>query len=93
MNNYKENSGVIFLTSGTAGKSLYEIEQQAPYVAAEDDEHFGFLNIDIDDKTVKGTFYANKRELGYYYVDYKNNIIDHFTISKTNAANNEFEKL
>jgi predicted phosphodiesterase len=62
MNNYKENSGIIFLTSGTAGKSHYEIEQQAPYVAAEDDEHFGFLNIDITDKMVKGTFYANENE-------------------------------
>ena len=92
-NDYKENTGVIYLTSGTAGKSHYEIEEQAPFVAKQDDKHFGFLNIDINDKTVKGTFYANERELGYYYVDYKNNIIDHFTISKMNAANNEFEKL
>jgi hypothetical protein len=57
-------------------------------VAKQDDKHFGFLNIDIDDKTVKGTFYANEKEPGYNYVDYENNIIDHFTISKINVANN-----
>jgi hypothetical protein len=93
-NNYNnDNGGVTYLITGTAGRSHYELQQQAPFVAKQDDKHFGFLNIDIDDKTVKGTFYANERELGYYYVDYKNNIIDHFTISKMNAANNEFEKL
>ena len=93
-NNYNnDNGGVIYLITGTAGRSHYELQQQAPFVAKQDDKHFGFLNIDINDKTVKGTFYANERELGYYYVDYKNIIIDHFTISKMNAANNEFEKL
>jgi len=84
MNNYKENNGVIYLTAGTAGKSHYEIEQQESYIAAQDDEHFGFLNIDITDKTLKGTFYANENENepGYHYVGNQNNAIDHFTISK-----------
>ena len=37
---------------------------------------FGFLNIDIDDESLKGTFYANERELpSYYYVSNQNNII------------------
>ena len=49
----------------------------------------GFLNIDINGKTLKGTFYANESELPHYhYVNYQNNIIiDHFTISKTNIPN------
>jgi hypothetical protein len=91
--NNNDNGGVIYLITGTAGRSHYELEGQAPFVAKQDDKHFGFLNIDIDDKTVKGTFYANEKEPGYNYVDYENNIIDHFTISKINVANNEFENL
>ena len=76
-------NGVIYLTIGTAGRSLYEINEQAPFVAKQDSKHFGFLNIDIDDKTLKGDFFANERTLPYYdYIDYHDNVIDHFTISK-----------
>ena len=84
-NNYdstNNDDGVIYLIIGTAGRSLYEIDEQAPFVAKQDDKHFGFLNIDIDDKTVKGTFYANESEPNYYYVANQNNAKDHFTISK-----------
>ena len=76
--NYNDNNdnGVIYLITGTGGRSLYDIEEQAPFVANEDDQHFGFLNIDIDDKTLKGTFYPNESEFPHYhYVTYKNNII------------------
>jgi hypothetical protein len=86
LNNYKEDSGVIYVISGTAGRSHYEIEQQAPFVAKQDDKNFGFLNIDINDNTVKGTFYANEKELGYNYVASGNNVIDDFTISKINTV-------
>ncbi|HET9805945.1 MAG TPA: LamG-like jellyroll fold domain-containing protein [Nitrososphaeraceae archaeon] len=94
-NNYNYNSnndksnGVIYLITGTAGRSLYPITQQAPFVAKQNDQHFGFLNIDISGNTLKGTFYANKSELPrYHYVKYQNDmIIDHFTISKTNKPN------
>jgi hypothetical protein len=41
---------VIYLITGTAGRSHYEIKQQTPFVAKQDDTHFGFLNIDIDDE-------------------------------------------
>jgi Calcineurin-like phosphoesterase len=91
-NNYKNNDkgdGVIYLITGTAGRSNYEIKEQASFVAKQDDEHFGFLNIDINDKTLKGTFYANEQEFpNYYYVDYRNDIIDQFTISKTTEPDN-----
>ena len=40
MNYYKENSSVIALTTGTACKSHYELEQQEPYIAKHDDKHF-----------------------------------------------------
>jgi hypothetical protein len=86
LNNYKENTGVIYVISGTAGRSHYEIEQQSPFIAKQDDKHFGFLNIDINDNTVKGTFYANEKELGYNYVASGNNVIDDFTISKINTV-------
>ena len=92
-NNYKD-IGVIYAIAGTAGRSHYEIKEQAPFVAKQDDKHFGFLNIDISGSTLKGTFYANDIKLPrYYYVDYQNNIIDQFTISKTNEPNNGFENL
>jgi len=77
------NNGVIYLITGTGGRSLYEIEEQAPFVVNQDDKDFGFLNIVINGKTLKGTFYANESELPqYHYVDYNNNVIDHFAILK-----------
>jgi hypothetical protein len=78
-----DQPGQIFLITGTAGRSHYEIKEQAPFVVKQDDQHFGFLNIDINGKTIKGTFYANEPQSNnYQYVDYKNNIIDQFTVSK-----------
>ena len=89
INYHKDHPGQIYFITGTAGKSLYEIKQQAPFVATQDDKHFGFLNIDINGKTLKGTFYANERELpSYYYLSYQSNIIDQFTISKTSEPDN-----
>jgi hypothetical protein len=90
-NNYndKDNNGIIYLITGTAGRSLYELEGQAPFVAKQDDKHFGFLNIEINGKTLRGTFYANENKLPQnYYSDYHNNIVDEFTISKTNVPDN-----
>lgn len=86
--NYNEDHpGQIYLITGTAGRSHYELEGQAPFIAKQDDEHFGFLNIDINGKTLKGTFYANISELPQnYYVNYQNNIVDRFTISKTTES-------
>jgi hypothetical protein len=92
----KNNKGVIYLIIGTGGRSLYELKGQAPFVAKQDDKHFGFLNIDINDKKLKGTFHANASILPHYhYVNYQNNIIDEFTISKTNEPDNNkgFDKL
>ena len=88
INYYEDYQGQIYFITGTAGRSHYEIKEQAPFVAKQDDEHFGFLNIDIDGKTLKGIFYANENELpNSYYVDYQNNIIDEFTISEVGINN------
>ena len=94
MNN--KNKGVIYLIIGTGGRSLYEIKEQAPFVAKQDDKYFGFLNIEINGKTLKGTFYGNEPGLPrYHYVKYQNNIIDEFTISKVSEkdSNVGFDKL
>jgi hypothetical protein len=32
-NNYYKHDGVIYLIIGTAGRSLYEITEQAPFIA------------------------------------------------------------
>jgi len=73
--NYNSDEGVIYLISGTAGRSHYAIKEQAPFVAKQDDKNFGFLNIDISDKTLKGSFIINGQ----------GSVIDQFTISKTKA--------
>lgn len=85
--NYKDDKyGVIYLISGAAGRSHYDITQQAPFVAKQDDTQFGFLNIDIKgDKALVGTFYANERNPNYNPISDTNqrgNIVDQFTISK-----------
>jgi hypothetical protein len=82
-NGYENNKGVIYLITGTGGRSLYEIKEQAPFVAKQDDKHFGFLNIDINGKKLKGTFYANELQIPrYYYVKYQNNVIDDLQFQK-----------
>ena len=85
--NYADDkSGVIYLISGTAGRSHYDITQQAPFIAKQDDTKFGFLNIDIkSDKALVGTFYANEMGPNYNPIsdtNLKGNILDQFTISK-----------
>jgi hypothetical protein len=83
--NYNNDNGVIYLIIGTAGRSHYEIKEQASFVAKQDDTHFGFLNIDINGKTLKGTFYGNEEKIGYYSISYESNTIDEFTISNGNT--------
>ncbi|HJU59892.1 MAG TPA: metallophosphoesterase [Nitrososphaeraceae archaeon] len=86
---YNIDSGVIYLIIGTGGRSLYEIEDQASFVANQYDKQFGFLNIDIySDKALRGTFYVNEDDsLKYYPVSNTNdNIADHFIISNMKVS-------
>jgi len=85
-NNYynTNDGGVIYLIIGTAGRSLYDIEEQAPFVSKQYDEQFGFLNIDIyPNNVLRGTFYANEDDDPQYYSvsTTNNNMIDRFIIS------------
>ena len=79
-------SGQIYLIIGTAGKSHYDIQQRAPFIANQNDDQYGFLNIDINanNTLVTGTFYSNGNDDTLGSNNNKNNILDQFTISKTN---------
>ncbi len=80
-NDYNNDDGVIYIISGTAGRSHYAIKEQSSFVSKQDDKNFGFLNIDIkSDKTLTASFYANEDSFNN---DKNNkNVIDRFTISK-----------
>ncbi|HJU60072.1 MAG TPA: LamG-like jellyroll fold domain-containing protein [Nitrososphaeraceae archaeon] len=90
LNSYSSSgdySGQIYIITGTGGRSLYEIKQQAPFVAKQYDDQYGFLNLDFTtNNTLTATFYGNEKDnnntIGSNNI--KNNILDQFTISKTN---------
>ena len=79
-------SGQIYLIIGTAGKSHYDIQQRASFIANQNDDQYGFLNIDINanNTSVTGTFYSNGNDDTLGNNNIKNNILDQFTISKMN---------
>ena len=94
-NKYNNGDGVIYIISGTAGRSLYEIKEQSYFVSKQDDKNFGFLNIDIKGKSLKGIFYPNS-DSNYKRIgaDNNNNIVDQFSISKeNNGSDKEFNNL
>jgi len=59
--NYKDPAGEVYVNVGTGGESHYPLGNQAPFVETQDDNKYGFINIDIinNGKTMKGTFYTN----------------------------------
>jgi hypothetical protein len=59
-NSYSDPSGQIFVTVGTAGAQLRNLDGNAPYTVTQHDG-FGFSNIDITSsgKTLNATFVAN----------------------------------
>ena len=78
LNNYSSSdySGQIYIITGTGGRSLYEIKQQAPVVAKQYDDQYGFLNIDINanNTSLTGTFYSNGNDDTLDSNNIKNNI-------------------
>src|SRR5437867_12073195 len=72
--NYKDPAGEVYVNVGTGGESHYPLENQAPFVETQDDNNYGFINIDIinSGKTMKGTFYTNG-----------GSVLDAFTIDKS----------
>jgi hypothetical protein len=95
-NNKNNKNGVIFLVTGTAGRSLYELKGQAPYVVKQEDKHYGFIDIKINGKELEIDFHANANmvsgKFNYYSINYQNNLIDQFTLSKINSGINDFDK-
>lgn len=70
---YTDNDGIIFLTAGTAGDELHQIDYLLPYYVIQE-RYFGFLNFDLKNngQTLVGTFYDTEN-LG---------IVDKFEVSK-----------
>jgi Calcineurin-like phosphoesterase len=87
-NNYNgDYEGQIYLITGTAGRSHYDLEGQAPFVVKQNDDDYGFLNIEIDrdNTSLTGTFYSNGNDDTLNNnMNENNNITDQFTTSKVN---------
>jgi predicted phosphodiesterase len=73
MNNYSNPNGSIFVTVGTGGHSLYDLEKRPYFAVAQYEKDYGVLNIDVthSNKTLIGRFYTNN-----------GSIIDRFSITK-----------
>ena len=76
-NGYTNNKGVIFVTAGTAGDALHNIDYFHPYYVIQEGK-FGFLNFDLENNghTLMGTFYETDAR----------DILDRFVISKDNSG-------
>ena len=79
-NNYEytnQDSGIIFVSAGTAGDELHKVAYSLPYYVIQE-QKFGFLNFDLENNgyTLIGTFYETD-DLG---------ILDRFMISKDNSG-------
>jgi Calcineurin-like phosphoesterase len=72
-NEYSNNNGIIFITAGTAGDKLQDIENLLPYYVLQE-KRYGFLNFEITNngQTLVGTFHDTD----------DTEILDKFTISK-----------
>ena len=72
-NLYTDIKGQIHLVVGTGGMDMVKFSSKKPYISYQQDEHFGFVNIDVIDNenVLRGIFYSND-----------NKILDKFEISK-----------
>jgi hypothetical protein len=66
---YQNPDGIIFLTVGTAGDELQDIEYQEDYYIMQDDEEFGFLDLKLENngKTIVGEFHTNEGDILDYF--------------------------
>jgi Concanavalin A-like lectin/glucanases superfamily/Calcineurin-like phosphoesterase len=86
--NDDDHSGQIYMITGIGGRSLYPIYSQSPFVAKQNDDQYGFINLDFTtNNTLTVTAYANEKEDDNDNTrgsnNANNNIIDQFIISKT----------
>ena len=76
------------MITGIGGRSLYPIYSQSPFVAKQNDDQYGFVNLDFTtNNTLTVTAYANEKDDDDNTIigsnNATNNIIDQFIISKT----------
>ena len=87
MSNDDDHSGQIYMITGIGGRSLYPIYSQSPFVAKQNDDQYGFINLDFPtNNTLTVTAYANEKKMMTIILigsnKANNNIIDQFIISK-----------
>ena len=91
LNNYSSSnsndsySGQIYMITGIGGRSLYPIESQSPFVAKQNDDQYGFVNLDFTtNNTLTATVYANEyNKNSSINNNNRSDVIDQFIISKT----------
>jgi hypothetical protein len=86
--NDDDHSGQIYMITGIGGRSLYPIYSQSPFVAKQNDDQYGFVNLDFTtNNTLTVTAYANEKDDDDNTIigsnNATNNIIDQFIVSKT----------
>ena len=79
---YSSPKGIIQIIVGTGGISLDPLSNQEPYVVYQQDESYGFLNVDVTNQgnILIGTYYNNDGD-----------VLDEFKI--INNRNNDYDFL
>ncbi|HSF00427.1 MAG TPA: metallophosphoesterase [Nitrososphaeraceae archaeon] len=82
-NQYTNQNGIIFMTAGTAGDELHDIDYLLPYYVIQEQKH-GFLNFELTNngETLLGTFHDTDDP----------NILDKFVISKDRTGMKTFSE-
>ena len=83
INEYRNHYGIIFVTVGTAGDELHDIDYLLPYYVIQEKKH-GFLNFNLKNKgqTLVATFHDTD----------DSNILDKFVISKDSTGKKTFSE-
>jgi hypothetical protein len=83
-NTYTNPEGQIFLTVGTGGVFLQNLNgNKAPYLITAQDKEFGFLNVDVTNNNNDGTTTL----VGTFYSNNGGEMTDQLTITKSAAGN------
>ncbi|MDF2737263.1 MAG: hypothetical protein K0S93_1120 [Nitrososphaeraceae archaeon] len=82
-NEHTNQNGIIFVTAGTAGDELHDIENLLPYYVIQE-KQYGFLNFDLKNngQTLIGTFHDTNDE----------NILDKFVILKDSTGKKTYSQ-
>ena len=57
--------GQIHVIVGTGGMDIVKFSSKKPYISYQQDERFGFLDIDVEDNEnmLRGIFYSNDHKI------------------------------